>query len=1282
MRTVSRTLQLFIAALVVIVGLTAASVRVLFPNADRYRGDLESWLSGVAGQPVAIGSLEAEWRGLGPEFRITNLRLRDPAQRGRDGAVNAHFESATVTVDVLASLLDRELRPNRIRMGDVRLRVNRGGRALGPDAALGEDLRALLAWGISQEGLLLDATRVELNDLRVADEALTLTNLHLALENNGDSHVLHATVEIPGMHSSAIRARASIEGDPTTSQWSGDIALDVEELNVATIEAWRYRLGSADIDGRVSFSVDSRWEQGILTAADGDVTLKDMRVASAGGVLGPLDAKARIDLAGSDGDWRLRVLRPGAGFLSFRDPHQLATLRFVGSPLEAGIPRSGESPQSRIMANVTEFDVAAALPLLPMAVEISDDLWQMVLDTSPGGTVRELAVALERNADGTIVSALTGNFDGVGIRGTDGLPDLAGLEGSFEHDATGSRVRFADGGFLASLPEFFPEPIAAQGLHGEVLWSGDSDERRLTLSDVGFFTRDVTARATGEILWEPDESVPFLDLTLGFSDGDLERIEYYIPTSMFGKQTGEWLDRGFPTGRLTAGTVQLRGYPRAEFDTESDFSVTVHTTIHGATVHYLEGWPNAERVSGTVHIADRRLVSDLSEGYFYGARIRPSRFTVADILADDPVFEWTTRIDGRTEDAMRFLRESPLREGFSSLVDNLDAKGRASLAFKLTLPIVTGIPSVSGSVDVAGNVLAVPSLDEGFTDVAGRVNFDQDGMNGEGITGDYLGRTVTAGIETVDDRQGHTRVRLSGIADADYVTKHLHNAGLLASAGPDEMPVLSRLDGAAPWEATVDVLEAGAPGEAPVVLRVESGLEGAAVALPAPFGKTADSTIALAVEARFADADHRRMLLSLGDHASAIFDLRADAGGYRLGRGAVRLGGDTATLPDDARLRVSGNLPHVSLGDWTALVLKPRGAPGASDALPTSVDVAVERLSMLGAEFADVRVSASGNPGGDWRARIEGPEIVGRVLVPNDLPRGRVTAEFERLAWKPIPGALPDTADPREFPPMRVTCAHCSYDGMQMYDVEIVTSRRDDGLNVDTLSLRTDGFRADANGAWVHDAGRGQRTSLDMRLASDDLGKFLASLGHKGGATRGGVTAVTLAASWDGPPSSFRLEDLDGELHFRAGEGTLTDVSRGTTGRLLGLLVVPDLPRRLQGDFSDLFEDGFTYNQIEGNFNIERGNAYTNDLTLDGSQARIEIAGRTGLADEDYDQLITVTPKISENLPLMPIWLVEKAFDQEVLNKLFAYQYTVTGSWDDPAVTLIVIENESPSDRS
>ncbi len=52
MKKVSRTLQLLIAVLVITLGLSVAALRVLMPNADHYRGDLELWLAGVAGRPL------------------------------------------------------------------------------------------------------------------------------------------------------------------------------------------------------------------------------------------------------------------------------------------------------------------------------------------------------------------------------------------------------------------------------------------------------------------------------------------------------------------------------------------------------------------------------------------------------------------------------------------------------------------------------------------------------------------------------------------------------------------------------------------------------------------------------------------------------------------------------------------------------------------------------------------------------------------------------------------------------------------------------------------------------------------------------------------------------------------------------------------------------------------------------------------------------------------------------------------------------------------------------
>jgi uncharacterized protein YhdP len=396
----------------------------------------------------------------------------------------------------------------------------------------------------------------------------------------------------------------------------------------------------------------------------------------------------------------------------------------------------------------------------------------------------------------------------------------------------------------------------------------------------------------------------------------------------------------------------------------------------------------------------------------------------------------------------------------------------------------------------------------------------------------------------------------------------------------------------------------------------------------------------------------------------------------------VRLGGGSASLPEAAEFSVTGRIPRTAVGDWSALEWKPDDASEAIDGLLTRVDLLIDRLEMLEAQFSDVRVQADGYPSGNWRATITGPDVDGTVSVPADRLNHPIVADFQRLALRPAASTGDDIPDPRQVPAVRFTCADCRYGDMPLRDVEVFTSRRRDGLSIDSLRMRNDGFQARAEGAWTRDESGGQRTRLDVRLSSDDLGKFLTSVGQNGGATRGGVTDITLAASWDGPPSNFDLQALEGVLHFRAGQGTLTDVSRGTTSRLFGLLVVPDLPRRLKGDFSDLFEEGFAYKQIEGTFNIARGNAYTNDLTLDGSLARIDIAGRTGLADEDYDQLMTVTPKLSQSLPLMPIWLVEKAIQKELFNKLFAYQYSITGSWDAPSVTPIFIESKFRSDRS
>jgi len=182
-----------------------------------------------------------------------------------------------------------------------------------------------------------------------------------------------------------------------------------------------------------------------------------------------------------------------------------------------------------------------------------------------------------------------------------------------------------------------------------------------------------------------------------------------------------------------------------------------------------------------------------------------------------------------------------------------------------------------------------------------------------------------------------------------------------------------------------------------------------------------------------------------------------------------------------------------------------------------------------------------------------------------------------------------------------------------------------------------------------------------------------------------GVTSLTLYAKWPGTPMDFSLSNLDGTLYMEVDKGRFIEINP-SAGRLFGLLSLQTLPRRLSLDFSDLFGKGLAFDSIEGRFNIEDGNAYTNNLAMTGPSVNINISGRTGLVEQDYDQIATVTPQITDSLPVASalfgpvgigvgaiIFLASEIFQSlpDKINTLLRKQYTITGAWDEPQVTKI-----------
>jgi len=114
------------------------------------------------------------------------------------------------------------------------------------------------------------------------------------------------------------------------------------------------------------------------------------------------------------------------------------------------------------------------------------------------------------------------------------------------------------------------------------------------------------------------------------------------------------------------------------------------------------------------------------------------------------------------------------------------------------------------------------------------------------------------------------------------------------------------------------------------------------------------------------------------------------------------------------------------------------------------------------------------------------------------------------------------------------------------------------------------------------------------------------------------------------------------------------------------------------------------FEKISGNYRLDDGILYTEDTRLEGPAAKIKISGKTGIINRDYDQIMRVTPKYRQTLPVLGViaasttvgWgllLLQNLFKKSI-DDAVEVEYKVTGSWDDPQIELIKAVDENQKD--
>ncbi len=1249
----------FLLVLLALLCAVAVLIGVLVADPNRYRGDVEDLLSEAIGQPVSLGEIRAGWTGWTPELRLSDVSLLHGDPLLQDNALASNWNEVRLMLAPWRSLTRGALTASRIVIDRpvVTLRGPLARPSTETNASSGADLLltlssainwakrlgtvalrdASLVWQPKPSGasqVLIDKLSI---DIRSDHERNTVT-AHIATTSNPTLRQFNATLTTHGL--------------PGTPAWSGELTLNADTVNVAhkafseALPESLVRLGALDV------SVRGSWGGGNPGVLAGTLSLGQSPTTSSPQSL--FDANATYTATRTQSGLRLELSPMTLDGIS-------ATT--TTARVNAVIDENAGSINTRILADEIQ------LPELARWLSIFAPQYASLSDFNPHGVIRDLRIEHDNATDdrGAAWHA-TARFANVATQGPTSLQDL---EGEVFATNAGGRIKVTAGS-IDAMPS-----LAISKLDGAIDFSSNEDNWQLTTETLNATVGGVDMHARGTVRIPNHASgVPHADFSLYSPSFALTALPALLaPVKKLGAVQA-WLDLALQGGYIDSARLRFVGDVTPPYLPKLD----VRASMLDATLDYDSEWPLLEAMNGKVVLQDSMLDITVADGRSLGAGITDAHISITDFDASHPMLTITGEAAATTTQAIEFVMRSPLKSRLQRFFERvqIDGKSMVTMHLQKRLTKYRTEPkrplNVQGTLAISDARANVQGLASPLEHLSGDLAFTEHTVAAQHISATYLGRALNIGVS----RGGATKpvtVEIDGGGDAEFLLDYLTDSGLSAKNIEVADSLLSHLEGGTNWRATLSVSsDPQQNGEIP--LRVVSDLKGITMQLPPPLGKESSEIRSLEVRTVLRAQQTTKILTArLNNDVQARLHLRKNASGrMQFEALGVALGADTTPGDSNSQgIHVNGNLERLVLTDWLPILAQHSlGAHSpqdpVSDPQPRSIRLNVQALEGFGVGFVNTSFHAHKSAQGHWIIDFSGADIDGTVSLPLAHEDRPIEARFKRLNVHTLDNTTePGSTTQRRQRSVTFNCARCVINGRDWGAVETRTLRQPGGIRIESLRIDAPLFRVNAQGFWSVDDGRGA-TSLSGTFEAPEIASLLASFGFENLGLVGGATSVTGKLAWPGAPFEFDVGGVKGNVSLKMGAGRLPNVKRGTTGRVFGLLMIADLPKRLTLNFEDLSSEGLTFSGIDGSFRIESGDAYTGDLLMQSQTADILISGRTGLLREEYDQLITVTPKLSSSLPFAPVWLAEKILRRRFFDTAFSYRYTVNGSWDEPVI--------------
>nr|WP_315228163.1 YhdP family protein [uncultured Limnohabitans sp.] len=1300
----------------------------IVPRIGDYRELLQTQASRAMGMPVKIGHISAEGGWWVPMFDIQDLQVLDA--QGREALKLSHVQVAISP----RSLVRGQFEQLTIDRPELDIRRDSAGHVwvagIDTGASAGDGSGA--DWFFSQpEFLLRDGVVRWRDELRFGEQApeLVMSDVELVMQN----HWLHHDVRLDATPPSELGQRFSLRGKfkqapwqraGDVAHWRGELFADAPHLDLSTLRQWLAMDPDRSLqEGRGALRLWADVVNAQLVGVNADMALDEVK-ASLGANLQPLALRHVHGRLGAK--WQGDEVSLNSEDLVFDTQD--------GQHWPGGVLRvqwkTDDAATGSISADRLDLN---ALAQISQRLPLPDTARGLLARVQPQGQVNQLnatwrrattlkgATQLDYTARGT-VQQFSLNRDSVADSPLAALPGVQAAQLEFDVTQRGGKAKLHIQDGSLTLPMGLDEPrIALEDASAQLVWELDGDQVQVKFTQGHVSNPDVAGDFSGS--WKTgvgNARLPgVLDLTANLSRAQVAQVYRYLPSNLSASVRG-YVHEAVKAGDASNVKLRLRGnLADMPFDNPKLGEFRISAQIAQGQYAYVpaklgtplaQQWPGLTALNGEL-VFERSALHFKGQTQLTGAPKVMWRKVEAHIpnLAK-AVVSVSGEARGPLPEVLAMVSQSALNELTGQVLSQSQASGDADYKLSLSVPLDTlNKTKVQGSVAFTDNELQVMPGIPVLSRTRGMLQFSERGLSLKNLRARALGgdAQIDGGL-SFEAAAGESPLQLK--INGNLTAEGLRQARELGFASR----LAQRATGGSSYIATVG-LRRGQPE-----LLINSDLRGMALNLPAPMTKVPATTLPLRVEmqlTRESLAPKARVLqdqikVSVGRVLALAYVRDLSGPRTRVLRGGVAVGADVVDglTPRDSGVGLNLQLPFVDLDAWNQALTQFTGAPlvnaagkpakaavvgqeaaasdDAQDYVPHVVVLRADQIKV--AERAIHHVLVGGTRVGEvWRVNLSADELNGSAEVRP--ANGNTPAQlFARLAYLNIPPSLvPDvenllTEEPSSIPALDIVVNELTLRGKKLGRLEIeavnrmgANAAREWRLNKLNLILPEATFNA--NGSWMADGPRLQRTRLNVLLDVRNSGELLTRFGTPD-AIRDGRGRLEGQVSWQGSPITLDYASMAGKLNLNIEKGQFLKTDPGAA-RLLGVLNLQALPRRLTLDFSDVFSEGFAFDFVRGDVRIEQGVAFTNNLQMKGVVAGALLEGSADLARETQDLKVVVVPEINAGTASLymatinPVIGLTSYLAQLILSRPLVRagtsEFHIDGTWANPRVTKV-----------